>query len=233
MALKRLRVSLKRNGKRLKRSKIALVKKGVPRNRGLSKQAGFPKQLKMVMRYCAVPIQINCTTGATATYAFSCNSLYDPDTTGGGHQPLYFDQMSLIYNKYVVIGSKIKLQVQTTEDPIGPSTGVLWIDDDTSTSGTNLSYLAEQSSSNKLKNFGGANSPPNTTFVKRWSAKKHFGGSILANVDLRGSPSASPTDECFFKFSYNTMDNTSATAYVTYTIEYIVVWLDKKEIAQS
>lgn len=35
--------------------------------------------------------------------------MYDPDLTGFGHQPYFFDQLTDIYSHYVVIGSKIKI----------------------------------------------------------------------------------------------------------------------------
>ena len=35
------------------------------------------------------------------------NSLFDPDFTGTGHQPYYFDQFATIYQRYTVIGSKL------------------------------------------------------------------------------------------------------------------------------
>lgn len=35
------------------------------------------------------------------------NSLYDPDLSGTGHQPLYYDTMSLVYKRYKVTGVSI------------------------------------------------------------------------------------------------------------------------------
>ena len=34
----------------------------------------------------------------------------DPNHTGVGHQPLYFDQLMTIYNHYIVIGAKITVK---------------------------------------------------------------------------------------------------------------------------
>lgn len=193
---------------------------------------GFPKVLKMKHRYVGAPVQLNCTTGAMATQVWSCNGLYDPDITNAGHQPLYFDQMAVIYNHYHVIGSKITIKVQTSEDPVGPSIGCIWIDDDASTTATNLSMVGEQQR-NTLRNFGGPNSNPNTTWVKKWSAKKTFPGSVMSNNDLKGSASANPTEQSYFKFSYNTLDVSSATIYITAVMEFVAIWNELKEVAQS
>lgn len=46
-----------------------------------------------------------------AQYVFRGNSCFDPNYTGTGHQPLYYDQYSAIYNKYRVLGSSIRVDV--------------------------------------------------------------------------------------------------------------------------
>nr|QXP07587.1 MAG: putative capsid protein [Arizlama virus] len=44
--------------------------------------------------------------GTAAAYQYISNALYDPNYTGGGHQPLGFDQWAAFYNKYRVYGMK-------------------------------------------------------------------------------------------------------------------------------
>lgn len=44
-------------------------------------------------------------------YVFRGNSLFDPNLTATGHQPLYFDQYSAVYDRYRVLGSSIRLDV--------------------------------------------------------------------------------------------------------------------------
>lgn len=41
----------------------------------------------------------------------SMNSLFDPDVTGTGHQPLAFDQWSALYRKYTVLASRVDIRV--------------------------------------------------------------------------------------------------------------------------
>jgi len=183
-------------------------------------------------KYVSAPVQLNCVAGAMGTYVWSCNGLYDPDITGTGHQPLYFDQMALIYNHYHVIGAKIKIQVQTTEEVLGPCIGCLWIDDNSTTSASTIDAVAEQDRWT-LRNFSGTNHDPGTTWRAKWSAKKSFGKGIMANNELKGTGSANPSEQSYFKFSYNTVDTTSATIYLTVEIEYIAIWNEKKEVAQS
>jgi hypothetical protein len=50
-------------------------------------------------------------TGVIAdTYAFSGNSVYDPNATGTGHQPRGFDQYGALYEKYRVLSSQITVR---------------------------------------------------------------------------------------------------------------------------
>lgn len=53
-------------------------------------------------------------------YQINMNSLYDPDRTGGGHQPYGFDQIGNLYNKYRVIscGYRIQRAMLDTGNPV-------------------------------------------------------------------------------------------------------------------
>lgn len=43
-------------------------------------------------------------------YIFNLNSIYDPDRTGVGHQPLGYDQWNTFYNRYRVLGAKVTVR---------------------------------------------------------------------------------------------------------------------------
>lgn len=69
-------------------------------------------------------------------YIFNLNSIYDPDRTGVGHQPLGYDQWSAFYNRYRVIGAKVVVQacnqanVGTTMSIIGNNSAGLVLGSD-------------------------------------------------------------------------------------------------------
>ena len=68
---------------------------------------GFPDRYQTTLSYYQ---QIIIAPGAQiGQYTFRGNSLFDPDYTGGGHQPKYFDQLSAVYGQYRVTGSSIQL----------------------------------------------------------------------------------------------------------------------------
>lgn len=69
-------------------------------------------------------------------YVFNLNSIYDPDRTGVGHQPLGYDQWSAFYNRYRVIGAKVVVQAHnqatcgTTVSIIGNNNAALILGSD-------------------------------------------------------------------------------------------------------
>lgn len=76
----------------------------------------FPKVLFTKLRYNDTDFSVSTTSGAgyQASYKFRGNSVYDPDATGAGSQPYYFDQLAAVYTKYKVLASAIKVYMYTT-----------------------------------------------------------------------------------------------------------------------
>lgn len=52
----------------------------------------------------------------TAFQWFRNNSIYDPDGSGIGHQPLGYDQWSQFYGRYRVIGAKYRVTITNVTD---------------------------------------------------------------------------------------------------------------------
>ena len=67
---------------------------------------GFPDEFITTIRYVDVYTLTSASNGIAKQY-MRMNSLFDPDQTGTGHQPYYFDQFAALYNRYTVLGSKL------------------------------------------------------------------------------------------------------------------------------
>ena len=68
---------------------------------------------------------------------------------------------------------------------------------------------------------------------RSWSAKKFFGGSVLANTNLQGTVSTNPAEQSYYDVGLqSTRGNTVAVA-IRVNIEYTAVWRELKEVAQS
>lgn len=73
----------------------------------------FPTNYVCQLRYSQV-FPIAYSTGAWGHQSFRLNSLFDPDYSGVGHQPRGFDELTYIYQQYMVTGCKVKLKFWQT-----------------------------------------------------------------------------------------------------------------------
>lgn len=83
----------------------------------------IPNRYRFNLRYCQYH-QLDPAATAFASNTFYVNSLYDPDYTGTGHQPMGFDQLSPLYNRYVVTGAKITTTFETSSSSMTTGTTV-------------------------------------------------------------------------------------------------------------
>lgn len=104
-------------------------------------QFGFPTTLLTKLRYNDT-YNLTSTAGTIAKQVMGLNSIFDPDISGGGHQPLYRDTFAAVYDQYSVVSSKITVQFANLHTATSAHVGLL-LDDDSSTSST-YSVLMEQ-----------------------------------------------------------------------------------------
>lgn len=228
MILKKLRKNARRRFRRKQRAR---------RNRRVNvdlfpKRGGFPKMLKFTHRYADV-FSITSTTGVRAVQQFACNGLYDPDLTNAGHQPLYFDQLTPIYDHYCVIGSKIKCKLIPNSATAGVSfCATLFVNDDGTVTPTALSGIIEQDTGKSV--ITGGVSPNEVNLTSKWSARKYFGKNVLSNTDLQGTSTTNPNELSYYSLIIQAVDLASTvTCACIFEIEYIAIWKELKDIAQS
>lgn len=76
---------------------------------------GFPSKFHTKLKY-GDTYTFTMTTGANSFQTFRANSLNDPDQTGTGHQPTYYDQIGAIYGSVRVSACKIKATFMNASD---------------------------------------------------------------------------------------------------------------------
>ncbi len=69
---------------------------------------GFPDAMFVNLHYEET---INYIAGTFDQFVWSGNNLADVNVTGGGHQPLYFDQYTSLYNRWTVSSSSISATI--------------------------------------------------------------------------------------------------------------------------
>lgn len=193
--------------------------------------SGFPAKATITHRYDERITLANAAPSAINTAVFCANGIYDPNVTGTGHQPMYFDQMGALYDQYTVIMAKCVCTFTNTGTV--PCYAVLQVNDDSSVTATSYSTLIEAPNSHYCV-LGSVNAQATKTLTAYWGIKKWFGKGNLSNPQLLGTTSGNPTETVNFVIATQPMDNTTVeTVYVDVRIEYTAVWTELKDIAQS
>lgn len=71
----------------------------------------FARSYRVRIPYSHETGHITSLGTASTGQAYRLNSLFDPDWTGTGHQPMQFDQLAGLYNKYMVYACKVDVEV--------------------------------------------------------------------------------------------------------------------------
>lgn len=192
---------------------------------------------KMVRLKYVEYITLNAPSATSARNIFRANSCFDPNQTGIGHQPLGFDQWSIFYDHYTVVGSKCTAQfmAQGSSSAIDSSIVGIILTDNTSVLPPPETLLEQPKSSHRILTNG--NATQKATVRKGFSAKKFFGlKSIKDNRALVGaSTTANPSEDAYFsvyQMAYDAALNPNPIKVVV-TINYLVYFTERKTLAGS
>lgn len=201
----------------------------VPRSMG----SGIPDRITTTLKYYEA-VSRTSTAGAFTSYFFSANGLYDPNTTGTGHQPMYFDQLTSMYNHYIVHSSYIAVKIipfNTTGSSSG--TAVIMGDDAASLTTSTISSAIEQ------KGAKWCNLPiyeDNQVYERtlRHSYNKRRVFKNYKNTELVGTASANPAEGWYYVIALRSDDNATTTTWLLKCqVHYRVTFFERKDIAPS
>lgn len=101
-----------RSGKKRKASSSAAVTKSKYRKSGARYLKGITPATDIQLTYCDSRV-LTSSAGNSVSYVYRLNSVFDPDYTGTGSQPLGFDNMALLYGRYRVDKAVVELKAVT------------------------------------------------------------------------------------------------------------------------
>lgn len=187
----------------------------------------FPVRKRAQLVYTEVP-NINLSVGS-GSYVFRANDLFDPNFTGTGGQPMYFDQMMEIYNHFTVTSSFIEIQ------PMGSTASTdfvmsCWIDDDT-TFPSSTTINGQRPGAKFLSFNPGVSTPPVVRLG--WNAERNYGPNVLNNSLFRGNAASSPTEQMYYVIQVTDLALGSGTLPVRIKITYNAEFTELKTIAAS
>lgn len=183
---------------------------------------GFPEVLRTTLRY-QDNYTLTSSSGSAAQNVFRLNSLFDPDFTGTGHQPLYYDQLSVIYAYYRVRYAKLHVMfLPLTDDTEITTTGPYQVGvaaNGTSSFSSTVTTLAEQNNSKSALLGRDKSAVPvsmSTTFIPM----RDLGVSLMDDTigsTIGGNP-GKPYFGCIYAADLN-LTNGSVKAVVTITFD--------------
>lgn len=185
------------------------------------------------MRY-SEDINLTAST-ALQNYDFRANSIYDPNLTGTGHQPLGHDQWNTFYDHYVVLGAKISVKMfhtnNTNTDSVFFSLGL----QDTSNTMTSQTHIREQPRSTWTMVSPPSAGQSQRMLAKKFSAKQFFGAKSIVVWDKLGAAFGyNPTEDALFRIFYqNATSVNNVGVGINVIIEYIVLMSEPKTLGQS
>jgi hypothetical protein len=143
---------------------------------------------------------------------FSLNAPFDPDVTGTGNQPVYYDQLAALYNKYRVIRAHWRVKVVSKT---ATNAGVVAAAPTPAVADTSFASVEELSGEpgGSAKEFGSAGSPPAT--ISGCCDMAEVYGNHKAAVSVLDSyaavNNARPSNEVYLALNVNTSGTTDTT----------------------
>lgn len=157
------------------------------------------KRLKMLYSDSSFQLDVPITTGSAGVTVFRMNSVFDPDYTYTGHQPRGFDQMALLFGKYVVHACKVEMWF--TPYISGDKNYVVGItlhDEVLSAAALDIDSIMEMPNTVVSKDvfaMGNVNNSPSiSTYcdLAKWNNRKHE--DLIKEDSLIATVTSNPTD---------------------------------------
>lgn len=208
------------------------AKKRVPRSMSIPNiGVGFPDKIKVTHRYVD-NFAMAQSAGLKAKYNIRCNGLFDPNTTGIGHQPAWFDTMKEIYDHYYIVASRIKITMVPQPSVTAALLCNVFINDDTADAAGNILANAENSTAKNKVSCTVPGAP--TILYSSYSHAKVYGGSLLSDDNQRGTRATDPDEESFYTITTQPLDFNSAwQAFYMVEVEYDAIWVERKDFAEN
>lgn len=164
----------------------------------------------------------------TGWYQFSINSLFDPNTTGAGHQPQGFDQWSQFYSKYQVNASSIVCR------PLPGDTNVtqfiLYPSNDFGT----ITPTAAKEQPYSRHSYMTSTSTVQFTQVKQYISVKKLLARNTNSVNYTGTTATSPPSQFYWHLILNSLNGTDISdIWVDVKITFYVKFFDRKSLGTS
>jgi len=186
----------------------------------------FPHRKNATLKYADV---FSMLSSGLTVYTYRLNSLYDPDETGAGNQPVGFDQLMALYKYYRV--TKAKVTVFLTNSGTSAYYAIV-------PSGSATDPGGYQSAScwpgTKFGILGPSTGETNTKITMEIDIKKFFGyHNDNWDMDLTGTASSNPAQMLYIHLCTQEFDSTAKAIDGLVNIEFISEFTNLLPLAVS
>lgn len=173
--------------------------------------------LKVNLKY-SESISLNPGIGTGVSYVFSANGLFDPNITGGGHQPVGFDQYMTLYELYTVTASMIKVTFINTDTANAQL--VLVCNRDLSTTDADPRVYLENGAT-VWDIIGRAGAGNDIKTIRKAMDLRQFSNNkdIMSEDNYAGTNATNPQEEQYYIVSACSTDLTTDTGSITAFVE--------------
>lgn len=182
---------------------------------------------------CRMKYAETLTTNVGGQYVINLNSIYDPERTGGGHQPYGFDYLANLFNRYRVISTswRINMPAGTGANPI---TWAAMPSNDNGITWTAFSEVAENPRAKYITQNPGAG----CVYLNGRSYLPALMGrtrtQYMADDKYEATVAANPTENALLYIqSFNSSGVPVGAVTFNIVLEFVVEWFDVKRLLQS
>lgn len=158
--------------------------------------------------------------GTTSIQLYRLNSLYDPDYSGLGHQPMGFDELMGIYYKYVITGCKYEVILTSTNTTATNTTIVGVTPTVVATTSNDVTRYAEMPGSKFAMLEGRGGNVTRARFVGSLDIPAFFGRTkkeLMADDTYMGDASNNPDQVLYLHVWAGGYSGQDAAAIATFT----------------
>lgn len=210
---------------------------------------GFPNSKTVALRYVTDFTLNPGTAPSTATQVFRINNLHDPDYTGVGHQPMFWDNYKAIYARYRVNKATITFVAMDTHavnvfatSQVGGTTSsetqyyayneratrmFILRDDEVNdfTSGKGIDTLIEEGNTNFKWRYAPQNTSAYMPKLRMTAYPKTLLKCPYNDASLTADTTGGPAKECYFICGVDSFPNSNSDvmnfqAIITYSVTF-------------
>ena len=213
------------------------IRRGGQRTTNVNKSLQpFPSRYICKMKYCQALNGVGGPPGnGYGNYQFLANSIWDPDSTGVGHQPYGTDLLSQIYNRYRVISCSYVIggTVLNAGNEVNSIIGVLPGNEGATVSGGIAEFQENPRSKYITQYVGNEKILKGKIYVPALVGRTK--SQYMADDRYQAMTNASPAELAVINLYFGFLDGTlaTATADLNITLEYTVEFFDTKKQLQS